>query len=120
MMYPTNPAIIDHLAPVADSFLLTTLPIADTPQLAAIIVDAKYVIIRTFPIPVYANKSDTVPISSIITRLINNCCFSLLNSTNTISDVMENPITDKNVDAEDKPAAIIPASITVPTILGMT
>jgi hypothetical protein len=39
-MNPTNPAIIDHLAPVAESFLLTTLPMAETPQLAAMIVDA--------------------------------------------------------------------------------
>ena len=75
---------------------------------------------RTLPIPVYANSKEIAPRISIITLLTNNCCFSLLNSTKTISDVIENPMTDRNVDAEDNPAAIMPASINVPTSFGIT
>ena len=37
-----------------------------------------------------------------------------------MSEVMEKPITDRKVEAEDSPAAMMPASIRVPTILGMT
>ena len=53
-------------------------------------------------------------------RLTLSCCLSSLNWTSATSDTKEKPITDRNVEADERPADMIPASISVPTSLGIT
>ena len=100
--------------------MLTTLPIPGTAQLAAMIVDANHEIIRIPPKPIYASTKASTPTISMTILLKRSCSFSDLKSISKISDVTENPTTDKNVEAEDNPAAMIPARTSVPTNLGIT
>src|SRR5688572_31177319 len=116
---PANPATMPQKAPASVMRRLQTLMKATGPQEDAKTVPAKYVIQKMLGGTNMASASAAIPTTSMVQRLIQSFAASLAVPGFATSWLALKATRERNVVADDRPAATIPARTTTPAAVGI-